>query len=331
MSSPTHSVGEGRASAVELARALEAHRRELTGFCYRMLGDGADADDAVQESMLRAWRGLDGFEGRSTLRSWLFRLAHHVCIDALRSARRRATPMELAPSSVALGATPGVPHPDECWVQPILDDRVLDHDGDPARIAEGRESIRLAFVAALQHLPPKQRSALILCDVLHWQASEAAELLEASVASVNSALQRARATLSTSKLERLDATVDAEHESLLARYVDAFERYDVPALVGLLRDDAVLSMPPYPLWLRGANELGHWFANQGSGCRGARLVRIRASGSAAFGNYRIARPGVWEPFGIQILEVARGLIVGHHNFLVPARFREFGLPSELEA
>lgn len=330
MSSPTHTVEEGRGSAVELERALEAHRRELTGYCYRMLGDGADADDAVQESMLRAWRGLGSFEGRSTLRSWLYRLAHHVCIDALRSARRRARPMELAPPSPALGATPGLPQPDETWVQPILDERVLDLNSDPARIAEGRESIRLAFVAALQHLPAKQRTALILCDVLHWQASEAAELLEVSVAAVNSALQRARATLSALQLERLDPTVGAEHEALLARYVDAFERYDVPALVGLLREDAVLSMPPYPLWLRGASELGHWFANQGSGCRGARLVRIRASGSASFGNYRIVRPGVWEPFGVQVLEVVRGRIVGHHNFLSPARFGEFGLPSRLE-
>jgi RNA polymerase sigma-70 factor (ECF subfamily) len=215
-------------------------------------------------------------------------------------------------------------------VQPIADERVITVDGDPAEVAAARESIRLAFVAALQHLPAKQRSALILCEVLRWQATEVAELLDTSVSSINSALQRARATMATMSLEQLDSTVDPQHQELLARYVDAFERYDIPTLVGLLRDDVVLSMPPYDLWIRGAQDLADWFLGQGIGCQGGRLIPLTVNGTAAFGNYRLSRPGLWEPWAIQVIEVAGGKIVGHHNFLYPERFADFGLPPRIE-
>jgi RNA polymerase sigma-70 factor, ECF subfamily len=309
---------------------LESHRRELTGYCYRMLGSGSEADDAVQETMIRAWRNIDGFEGRSSLRSWLYRIAHHVCIDMLRSPQRRARPMEMGPSSLVSEAVLGPKRGDETWVMPIADERVIDVDGDPSVVAEARESIRLAFVAALQHLPARQRSVLILCEVLSWKASEAAALLDTSVASVNSALQRARATLAATQGEDLDQVSDPTHQQLLARYVDAFERYDIEGLVELLRDDVILSMPPYDLWLEGPDELAGWFLGQGIGCKGGRLVPIQVSGTAGFGNYRLTRPGLWEPFAIQVVEVADGRIVGHHNFLYPERFAEFGLPPRLE-
>lgn len=317
-------------TATELEHGLETYRRELTGYCYRMLGGASEAEDAVQETMVKAWRSLDGFEGRSSLRSWLYRIAHHVCIDMHRSPQRRARPMEMGPSTAAVGAVPHGERPEHAYVQPIADHAVIDLDGDPAAVAQARESIRLAFVAALQHLPPRQRSVLILCEVLGWQAAEAAELLDSSVASVNSALQRARATLATARAsEPLDAALDPAHRALLDRYVAAFERYDIDELVSLLRDDAVLSMPPFDMWLQGAPDIGHWFGNQGIGCQSGRLVPAWVNGTAAFGNYRFAGPGRWEPFGIQVIEVAGGRIVGHHNFLYPELFVRFGLPPFL--
>ncbi len=316
-------------TATQLEQGLETYRRELTGYCYRMLGGASEAEDAVQETMVKAWRSLDGFAGRSSLRSWLYRIAHHVCIDMHRSPQRRALPMEMGPSTPVVGAVPGDERPERTWVQPVADVKVIDVGGDPAAVAAARESERLAVVAALQHLPPRQRSVLILCEVLGWQAAEVADLLGSSVASVNSALQRSRATLSAARGEPLDSTLTAEHRALLERYVDAFERYDIDTLVTLLRDDVVLSMPPYALWLQGAQQLAHWFVNQGIGCSGARLVPVWVNGTAGFGSYRRTSPGRWDPFGIQVIEVAGGLIVGHHNFLYPERFAEFGLPPFL--
>jgi RNA polymerase sigma-70 factor (ECF subfamily) len=323
MSSPPIPAG------AELERTLELHRRELTGYCYRMLGAGSEAEDAVQETMVRAWKAIDRFEGRSSLRSWLYRIANNVCVDMHRSPQRRARPMEMGPSSVHGEAVLGEPKPEHAFVQPVADERVIDVDGDPADVAAARESIRLAFVAALQLLPPRQRSVLILCEVLRWQASEVAELLDTTVASVNSALQRARAALAAAPVETLD-TVDDGQQELLARYVDAFERYDIPKLVGLLRDDVVLSMPPFDLWLVGPDNLAGWFLNEGIVCQNGRLVPISVNGTAGFGNYHFVEPGLWEPWAIQIVEVADGRIVGHHNFLYPELFDEFGLPPRID-
>jgi RNA polymerase sigma-70 factor, ECF subfamily len=316
----------------ELNQALETHRRELTGFCYRMLGAGSEAEDAVQETMVRAWRSIDGFEGRSSLRSWLYRIANNVCIDMIRSPQRRARPMDMGPATPVTEVVLADRYrPSSEFVQPIADSRVISLDGDPAEQAAARESVRLAFVAALQHLPARQRSALILCDVLRWHAAEAAELLDTSVASVNSALQRARATLASLESEPLDDVVDPEQQDLLVRYVDAFERYDISELVTLLRDDVVLSMPPYDVWLRGPQELADWFLGEGIVCKGGRLLPVAVNGTGGFGNYHLVGPGLWEPWAIQVIEVAGGRIVGHHNYLDTALFAEFGLPPRIEA
>jgi RNA polymerase sigma-70 factor (ECF subfamily) len=310
---------------------LEQYRRELTGYCYRMLGSAFESEDAVQETMVRAWRAMDTFEGRSALRSWVYRIATNVCLDMLRSRQRRAQPMEMGPSSPADPVHLGGLLPENLWVTPIADAHVLPDDGDPAELAEAKESIRLAFVAALQHLPARQRAVLILREVLRWQAVEVAELLETSVASVNSALQRARATLAASDLSGGAAQpVDADQQALLARYVDAFERYDIPQLVELLHEDAIQSMPPYAMWLQGADEIGKWFLGAGIGCLGSRLIAVQANGCAAFGQYRVDPGGGHTPWALQVLEVSGDRISGFHAFLDTNLFAAFGLPAHLD-
>jgi RNA polymerase sigma-70 factor (ECF subfamily) len=314
---------------IDLEHELKAHRRELTAYCYRMLGSGAEAEDAVQETLVRAWKAIDRFEGRSSVRSWLYRIANNVCIDMLRAPQRRARPMDLGPSSTVETAVLR-PQAETTFVQPIADERVVSADGDPADVVAARDSIRLAFVAALQHLPARQRAVLILCEVLKWQATEVSDLLDTTVASVNSALQRARATLAGLQVDQLDATVDPEHEALLARYVDAFERYDMTALAKLLRDDVVISMPPHDLWLEGIENVIGWMEGPGIGCAGSKLIPVAANGTAGFGSYKPAGPGRWEPWALQVIEVKGGRISGHHNFLYPELFAEFGLPPYLE-
>ncbi len=306
----------------------EQYRRELTGYCYRMLGSLFEAEDAVQETMVRAWRGSERFEGRSSARSWLYRIATNVCLDMLRGRQRRARPMDLGPSSTADSALGPELH--EAWVGPAPDERVLPEAGDPAELAVAKETIRLAFVTALQHLPARQRAVLILREVLRWQATEVAELLETSVASVNSALQRARATLAARDVTTAPSgMVAADQQELLARYVDAFERYDINLLVTLLHDDAVMSMPPYPLWLRGPTEMGRFFLGTGIECRGSRLLATTANGCAAFGCYH-PDGGGFSPWAIQVIETAGDRIVGHHNFLGSELFAAFGLPARLD-
>jgi RNA polymerase sigma-70 factor (ECF subfamily) len=313
----------------DLTAALEAHRRELTGYCYRMLGSGFEADDAVQETMVRAWRKYDTFEGRSSLRSWLYRIATNVCLDMLRASQRRARPMELGPPSTADTPLPP-PLTEDRWISPIADDRILPLDADPADQAEARESIRLAFIAALQHLPARQRAVLILREVLRWQATEVAELLDTTVASVNSALQRARATLADTQLdEGAPLSIGPEQEALLDRYLDAFERYDISSLVSLLHDDVTFTMPPFDLWLRGVADAGAWYTGQGAACEGSRLIRVEANGGPAFAAYKPAGPGRWEPFNVHLVEVSGDRITGLHHFLDPKLFPVFGLPPFL--
>jgi len=311
---------------------LEDHRRELTAYCYRMLGSGFDAEDAVQETMVRAWRAAKGFEERSSVRSWLYRIAINVCFDMLRSRQRRARPMELGPSRPPVESSLEALLPEGSWVSPIADDRVLPPEADPAEVAVARDSIRLAFVAALQHLPARQRAALILCEVLRWQAAEAAELLDTSVAAVNSALQRARATLVSVEADTAPATVETEQRALLARYVDAFERYDVDRLVRLLHEDAVQSMPPYAMWLRGAGDIGRFMLGPGAGCRRSRLIPKEANGGPAFGHYKPDPRGGHAPWALQVLEISGNRIAGIHSFLDAERlFPAFGLPAHLPA
>ncbi len=315
---------------------LEQHRRELTGYCYRMLGSGFEAEDAAQETIVRAWKAADRFEGRSSVRSWLYRIATNVCLDQLRSDKRRARPMEMGPLRQPSDFK-GELLPEGSWVTPVADSAVVPDDGDPAEIAAQRETIRLAFVAALQHLPARQRAALILCEVLRWKAAEVAELLETTVASVNSALQRARATLQSVDVDAavVRNRVSPEHEALLARYVEAFERYDVAALVALMREDVVMSMPPYDFWLRGVSSVSTWLLGPGEGCRGSRLLPLRVNGTAGFAQYRVSPDGGWTPWAIVLLEIEPSTeqIVGYHSFLEldAGLFASFGLPEHLAA
>jgi RNA polymerase sigma-70 factor, ECF subfamily len=319
-----------RAASAELEAELEQHRRQLTGYCYRMLGSAFEAEDAVQETLLRAWRSLDRFEGRAALSSWLYRIATNVCLTMLDGRQRRARPMDLGPAGTIDGALTTLP--EATWLEPIPDSRVLLEEGDPAELAISRETLRLAFVAALQHLPARQRAVLILRDVLRWKASEVAELLDTSVASVNSTLQRARATLAARDLAVSDpaAPMGEDDRALLARYVDAFEQFDIDGLVALLHEEATLSMPPYELWLQGRDVLRGWYLGTGSHCRGSRLVAISANGLPAFGQYRPSGPGgSFEPWALQVVESSDGRITAINTFLDTARlFPLFGLPEK---
>jgi RNA polymerase sigma-70 factor (ECF subfamily) len=320
------------AAAPELQ--LEQHRTELTAYCYRMLGSAFDAEDAVQETMVRAWRGFDRFEGRAALRSWLYRIATNVCLDMLEGRERRARPMDLGPAREPIAANLNT-LPEVTWIEPIPDARAVPDDGDPAEVAVARETIRLAFVAALQHLPPRQRAVLILCEVLRWKASEVAELLETTVASVNSALQRARATLEASNVDAADISpsVDEADAELLARYVDAFQRYDIDALTALVHEDATQSMPPFDLWLSGREDIFTWWLGPGIACRGSRVIpTVAANGAPAFGQYKPSETGDgYEPWALQVLRIEHGRIVEFTFFLDTERlFPLFGLPLEFE-
>jgi RNA polymerase sigma-70 factor (ECF subfamily) len=320
-------------ATTDVSGQLEQHRRELTGYCYRMLGSPFEAEDAVQETMLRAWKAFERFEGRSALRSWLYRIATNVCLDMIAGRERRARPMDLGPAGEPVAANLRT-LPEVTWIEPAPDALVVP-DGDPAEVTAARETVRLAFVAALQHLPPRQRAALILCEVLRWKASEAAELLETSVASVNSALQRARATLEESDLAATTTspTVAGADAELLARYVDAFERYDLDALTSLIHEDATQSMPPFDLWLRGRDDIFTWWFGPGIGCRGSRVVpTVSANGSPAFGQYKPSESGDgYEPWALQVVEVEDGKIAELTFFLDTARvFPLFGLPLRYE-
>jgi RNA polymerase sigma-70 factor, ECF subfamily len=320
-------------SRADVEASLEAHRVELTAYCYRMLASPFEAEDAVQETLIRAWRAIDRFEGRAALRSWLYRIATNVCLDMLSGRQRRALPMDLGPAR-----EPMVENlnelPEATWLQPAPDGLVVP-EGDPADVAVARESVRLALVAALQHLPPRQRAVLILCEVLRWQASEVAELLDTSVASVNSALQRARATLAKADVERTEgaSSLDESDRELLGRYLEAFERYDMDALTSLLHEDATQSMPPYDLWLRGRDDIFRWWYGPGIGCAGSRLVpTVSANGLPAYGQYKPSPDGGFAPWALQVVRLAGGRVAELTFFLeVETLFPLFGLPARLDA
>ena len=317
----------------ELDARLETHRAELTAYCYRMLGSAFEAEDAVQETFIRAWRAYDRFEGRAALRSWLYKIATNVCLDMKGASQRRALPVDMSPAGTAdQGLAPALA--DTAFVEPVPDDRAIPAGGDPAEVAIARESIRLAFVAALQHLPPRQRAVLILREVLRWKADEVAELLETTVASVNSALQRARATLAQKDLVQGDPTpamLDPEHEALLKRYVAAFESYDMDALTSLLNEDARWSMPPYELWLQTHADIRSWCLGPGIGCRDSRLIPIQASGAPGYAQYKPGPDGGWVPWSIQVLQIEGDRIAGITFFLDTERlFPLFGLPPRLD-
>jgi RNA polymerase sigma-70 factor, ECF subfamily len=312
---------------------LEQHRAELTAYCYRMLSSPFDAEDAVQDTFMRAWRSRDRFEGRSAMRSWLYRIATNVCLDMLKGKERRSRPMDLGPATEPLEENLNA-RSEATWIEPIPE-QLIAPDADPADVAVAHESIRLAFVAALQHLPARQRATLILREVLRWEASEVAELLDTSVASVNSALQRARASIAKSNVSSADPvpSLAGADRALLERYVAAFERYDIDALTSLIHEDATQSMPPYDMWLRGRDDIFAWWWGPGIGCRGSRVIpTVSANGSPAFGQYKPSPQGGYDPWALQVLELSGGRIVELTFFLDTARlFPLFGLPPRLEA
>jgi RNA polymerase sigma-70 factor (ECF subfamily) len=309
---------------------LEAHRRELTGYCYRMLGAGAEAEDAVQETLLRAWQAAERFEGRSSVRTWLYRIATNVCIDMGRSPQRRARPVDLGPARDPDPAHLADVLPEHAWITPISDSSVIDLGGDPAEVAAARDTIRLAFVAALAQLPATQRAALVLCEVLRWPAGEVAELLGTSVASVNSALQRARATMAQRPEAPPTPPVSPEQQELLARYVDAFERYDMEALARLLHTDVIQTMPPYAMWLQGVDDLVAWYVGAGIGCKDSRLLAGWANGCPAFAQYKPDPDGGRSPWALQVVELRDGRIEAIHAFLDTEAFARFDFPARLD-
>jgi len=311
---------------------LDTYRAELTAYCYRMLGSPFDAEDAVQNAFVRAWRSRDRFEGRAAMRSWLYRIATNVCLDMLKGKERRARPMDLGPSCEPIESNLHIP--EIPWLEPIPLHLVAP-ERDPADVAVANESIRLAFVAALQHLPARQRAVLILRDVLDWQASEVAELLSTSVASVNSALQRARATLAKSNASTSNGaqSLSESDRAMLERYVAAFERYDVKALTSLIQEDARQSMPPYDMWLSGRDDILAWWFGPGIGCQGSRVIpTFSANGMPTYGQYKPSPNGGYDPWALQVLDISDGRIGEFTFFLDTAKlFPLFGLPLHLDA
>ena len=326
------------ATDATIEQDLERLRPALTGYCYRMLGSGFEAEDATQEAMVRAWRRSDTLAEPAALKSWLFRIATNVCLDQIADRKRRARPVDLAAAGSA--ETPvGAPLPETTWVLPIADSQVVDPDADPATQAAERETLRLAFVAALQHLPARQRVVLVLREVLRWSAQEVADLLETSVASVNSALQRARATLDELSLEDSEAPArpsDEDERRLLEQYLEAFAEYDIDRIVALLRYDVVFDMPPLPLWVRGPEQVGAFMLGQGAACRDSKLIAAKANGYPAFAAYKPdPESGTWLPWSLTVLEWdgqdgGDPAVAGVHNFLqpfMPDLFSAFGLPE----
>jgi len=317
----------------DLGRVLDEHRVDLTGYCYRMLASPFEAEDAVQETMLRAWKAYDRFEGRAAMRTWLHRIATNVCLDMLRAKQHRARPMDMGPAREPIEANLRT-LPEITWIEPIPDALVASSP-DPEQSAMAKESVRLAFVAALQRLPAKQRAALILCEVMSWKAAEVAELLEMTVASVNSALQRGRATLKAGGADADAAPIlDDAKRDMLKRYVDAFERYDVSLLTKVIRDDARQSMPPFDLWLQGREDMFTWWFGPGGGCRGSRVIPAgTANGSPAFGQYKPTADGTGlEPWSLQVVELTPTGI-GEITFFLDTKklFPLFGLPLEFKS
>jgi RNA polymerase sigma-70 factor (ECF subfamily) len=315
-----------------LTDQLTQHQRELTGYCYRMLGSAFEAEDAVQETMVRAWRSYGRFEGRSSLRTWLYRIATNVCLDLLEEGRRRARPMDLSGPTVSPDC-PGEPAAGTSWIEPVPDAWVLPAGGNPADVALARESVQLAFVAVLQDLPSLQRAVLLLREVLGLSGQEIADLLPCSLAAVNSALQRARATLAERQAgTRPMRPLTGTQAALLARFVDAFEQYDMDALMMLLHVDATLTLPPYSTWLRGSDQIRRWLLGPGVGCRMSRLVRTFANGSPAFGQYRTSESGQgFDPWALHVLEIRDGRICGLNAFQASDQlFAMFGLPARLD-
>ncbi|WP_042199298.1 sigma-70 family RNA polymerase sigma factor [Paenibacillus camerounensis] len=306
---------------------LQELRSELTGYCYRMMGSIFEAEDAVQDTMLRAWQGWDQLRDHSSRRAWVYRIATNICLDRLRSAKRRALPMDMSEPAAVI-TEPRDSMPRDSWIWPAPGD-----GGDPATILISRESIRLSFIAILQLLPPRQRAVLILNEVFRWSAGESAEVLGMSTAAVNSALQRARAAVNRSDLrseELREGAAEADTE-LIDSYVEAFEQYNIEALIALFNEEGSLSMPPFTMWVRGSSDLSSFYSITRSHCLGSRLLPVRANGnSPAFAQYVPAgADGLLTPWAIHVLETSQGKIAHIHHFIDSELFSRFGLPPEL--
>jgi RNA polymerase sigma-70 factor (ECF subfamily) len=321
------------AKPADFPQVADQYRRELTAHCYRMTGSVYDAEDMVQETYLRAWRAYDDFEGRSTVRTWLYRIATNVCLTNLENKARRPLPTGLG--------MPGAQAGDELveatevpWLQPMPDVMVDVANVDPADVVGNRDSIRLAFVAALQHLPARQRAVLILRDVLRWSAKETASALETTVAAVNSALQRAHAQLAEKQLTQgtVEDDLTPELEEMLDRYVRAFWDKDVSALVTMLARDAVWEMPPFTGWYAGAENIADLIDHQcPGGVQDMPMIRTTANGQPAFGLYMRQPEGHFEPFHLQVLQLVEGRVKHVVAFFEPELFETFGLPARLPA
>jgi RNA polymerase sigma-70 factor (ECF subfamily) len=311
-------------------RLSEPFRRELLAHCYRMLGSIHDAEDLVQETYLQAWRGYGGFEGRSSLRTWLYRIATRACLKALEGNGRRPLPSGLGGPSDDPDETPRPRLPETPWLQPAPD--VL-FGGDPAAIVQERQTMRLAFIAALQHLPGRQRAVLILRDVLAWRAAEVADLLDTTSAAVNSALQRARAQLSlvAPAEDGLTEPTDPDQRALLDRYAAAFENADIAALTGLLTDDAIWEMPPIPTWYAGRETVGRFLATRIGTAGDYRMVPVSVNGQPAFGSYARDHDGGYRPHALQVLSVTGRGVARIVAFLDADLFAPCGLPPALNA
>lgn len=317
-------------TAAETIDRTEPYRGELIGYCYRYFGSYPEAEDAVQETMVRAWRGADGFRGESSLRTWLYRIATNICLDMRQAPQRRALPMDLGgPGQVPGGPTDLATAPTETWIGPIADSHLTPHPDDPAEQVAVRDSVRLAFLTALQVLPPRQRVVLLLRDVLAWSSRDCAELLETSVAAVNSALARARRTMAQQDSNVRPRDAQEEEQDLLRRYVEAFEAYDVDRLVALLAEDATFTMPPYRLWIRGVAQVEQWWHGPGQVCRNSRTVVTGVNGLPAVGVYHPVGEGRWEPFAVHVVDMADGRITGLTHFMGAKVFAELGLPDEI--
>jgi RNA polymerase sigma-70 factor (ECF subfamily) len=306
--------------------SVDEFRPELTAYCYRMLGSIFDADDAVQETLLRVWQSWSEFRQDSAVRTWVYRIATNVCIDKLRQQKRRALPVDLTgPTSPIVVPEQTTPLNDWIWPAP-------DFKGDPADVSVRRESVRLAFVALLQLLPARQRAAIILHDIFRWSADETALVLKTTRAAVNSALQRARGTLDRAKLTSEQVAVSSgelDHD-LLNRYVQAFEEFDVDGLIALFHEDGSLSMPPFTMWVQGADNVRAFYEATRFHCLGSRLLPVWANGEPGFGQYvPDLADGVMKPWGIHVLECRNGQIAHVHTFIDPRLYPRFGLPESI--
>jgi RNA polymerase sigma-70 factor (ECF subfamily) len=317
---------------------VEGYHAELHAHCYRMLASVHDAEDALQDVLLRAWRGLPDFSGRSSLRTWLYRIATNVCLDAIARRSRRVLPAEYGPAETRIEVEPGQPLVESVWIEPYPDDMIGLQSGHavPEARYEQREAVELAFVAALQHLPATQRAVLILREVLGFSAREVAESLDTSVASVNSALQRARKAVDERLPERtqqatLSALGDERLEEIVGSYMEAWANGDVQALAALLAEDAVFSMPPWASWWQGRGTIAAFLDHNKDACPESHPVRIRANGQVAIAYYALdPEAGRYQATAIDVITLEGEQIKEITAFVLPELFDRFGLPAEIE-